>query len=197
MPREIPLSVRLYLRLRSTPLATTGWGLALSFFGFALTPAFMVHNKDAFGALLAVGIGCFVGSLALLLPIYAWFVGGKAIRLLREGAATQATFYGVNLAGTSVINTPVVVFEYQVEGKTYTVSSQAFGKSHLTIATNSVVFYDPMLPDKAVVLDDNIHFNESLGFFGCDMFCCLPPLSLASIVCGVIVAIVALVSRAI
>jgi hypothetical protein len=62
------------------------------------------------------------------------------------------------------------------------------------------VFYDPMQPDKSVVLDGlpiGIHLDEMTGQFWTNPLRCVFPLVMASIVCAEIVAIVVLAIKAI
>jgi len=197
MSREVPLLVRLYLRLWSTPSAMAGWGLATFLFVFALLAAAKVHDSTLYSAWFATGILSLIGMLALCFVVHAGFAAGKTIRLLQNGIATHAKFFGVNLAGTRIDSTIAVDFEYQVEGETYTVSTQAFSKSRLTINTSTLVFYDSMLPKQAVVLDNNIGFDETTGRYYIDPLHCALPLLLATVVVGAIVAIAVFVLSAI
>ena len=197
-PREVPLSVRLYLRLCNLPEMDVGWMIALGFFSICVFfPATMLHDNTKFGAWQAVGIFSFVGLLALCFPIYTWFVGSKAIRLLRNGIATEAKFYGVNLMVTTSMSD--IIFTYQVDEKTYMASKRATGKSRLTINTRKGVFYDPMYPEQSVVLDGlpkGIHFDEQTEQFDVYPLRLAFPLVAATIVCAEVIAIVVLVVRA-
>jgi len=157
----------------------------------------MVHDGRIFGAWLATGIFSGIGMFALCVPIRAWFVGTKAVRLLQNGTATRANFFGVNLPGPKrVPPPPVVEFTYQVEDKTYSVSTSVFDAFHLTIDTCKDVFYNPMQPEQSVVLPDAIHFDKQKGCFECSLPHYMPLLLTVTIICVEITAIIALVVRA-
>ena len=142
------------------------------------------------------------GVSGLCFPIYSWFAGGKAIQMLQYGTAVGARYLGKNPTGTSYNNRPVmkVNFEYQVAGETYTASAQALDTFRLTDAKQKVVFYDPMVPERSVVLDglpSGIHLDELTCRFWTNPLYCFFPLLAAAIVCGQIAAIVVLALRAI
>ena len=197
-PRTVPLSVRFYLGLSSTPDVRVGLFIAVVMFAVAILPATMVHDNRIFGAWLATWIFFGVGMCALCLPIRAWFVGKKAVRLLQTGTTAQAKFFGVNLPGTkgAAYPPPIVGFTYQVEDKTYSVSTYVFDASSLTTNTAKDVFYDPMRPEQSVVLPDAIHFDEQSGCFECSLLRYMPLLLAVSIICVEIVVIGVLAVRA-
>ena len=152
--------------------------------------------------LVFLGAGCLFGIIGLCFPIYSWFAGGKAIQMLQYGTAVGARYLGMNSTGVRVNDQSVmkVNFEYQVAGETYTASAQALNISRLTDAKHKVVFYDPVLPERSVVLDglpSGIHLDELTGRFWSSPLRCFLPLLAAAIVCGQIVAIVVLALRAI
>ena len=190
--RETPLSVRLYLRLCSTPEANIGWAFAIFGFGFALLAATVVHDNTKFGAGLAIGCGSVIGMFALYFPIRAWFIGGEMIRQIQDGIAIQATFHGVKLQDRKQ-NAATVDFEYQVNEKTYRVSTHIPGVYHLTTATCNVVFYDATQPEHAVALSHGINFDEQTERLAVNSFRWVSPLLSATIVCSEVVAVAVLV----
>ena len=156
----------------------------------------------ALGALIFFGAGTLFGIIGLCCPIYSWFVGGKAIRLLQDGIATGARFHGMVETGTRVNSQPImkVNFEYQVDGERYTASAHALDTSRLTNDKYKTVLYDPMKPDKSVVLDGlpkGVRLDEMTGRFWVNPMRVVFPLLAATIVSGQIVAIVVFVLRAI
>jgi len=153
-------------------------------------------------SLLFFGAGSLIGVFGLCFPIYSWFVGKKAIRLLREGTATKARHLATTPTNMRVNKQSVmkVNFEYQVDGETYTASATALDISRLTDSPCKVVLYDPMQPEKSIVLDGlpyGINIDELSGRFWVNPLRCMFPLLMATIVCSEIVAIVVLVIRAI
>ena len=190
--REVPLSVRLYLRLCSTPEANIGWACAIFGFGFALLAATVVHDNTKFGAGLAIGCGSVIGMFALYFPVRAWLVGGEMIRLMQDGIATQAAFHGVELHD-SVKNVVIVDFEYHVNEKPYRVSTHIPGVYHLSTATCNVVFYDATQPERAVALSHGINFDEQTERLAVNSLRWVSPLLSAAIVCSEVVAVAVLV----
>ena len=151
--------------------------------------------------LIFLGAGCVFGIGGLCFPIYSWFAGGKAVRLLQYGIAAGAEYLDMNPT-SRYDNNPLmkVDFEFQVAGEKYVTSAYALNTSRLTDAEHKIVFYDPMLPKRSVVLDglpSGIHFDEFSGRFWSSPLRCLLPLLAAAIVCGQIVAIVILALQAI
>jgi len=164
--------------------------------GLTMTPS------GALGALGFFGAGSLFGIIGLCFPMYSWFVGGKAIHLLHDGTATSARFVGMEATGVRVNKQPVmkVHFEYQVDGERYTASAHALDTSRLTDSKYKTVLYDPMQPEKSVVLDglpSGIHLDDLTGRFWVNPLRLALPLLAATIVSGQIVAIVVLVIRAI
>ena len=93
-----------------------------------------------------------------------------------------------------------VDFEYQVDGEMYTASAQALDVSRLTDTKVKAVLYDPMQPDRSVVLDglpQGIHLDELSGRFWVNPLCCVIPLLAAAIVGGEIIAILVMLILAI
>jgi len=169
--------------------------------GLGLSPA-----GGGFGVLMFVGMGLLFGVIGLCFPIYSWFVGGKAIHLLRDGTVTGARFLGMVATNTSVgskhNSKPImkVNFEYQVDGERYTASAYALDTSRLTNDKYKTVLYDPIKPDKSVVLDglpEGVRLDEMTGRFWVNPLCVVFPLLAATIVSGQIVAIVVFVIQAI
>ena len=196
MPRDIPFFVRLHLRLCSSPAGMIGLTFATTFYLFACIPATVVHDHRKFGAWLAVILFSLIGTVGLSLAIYAWFLGGKVIRLLKTGIPVQAKFYAVNLAGSKLDRAPVIDFEYQVEDKTYTVSTQTIGISRFTRDICQTVFYNPASPEQAVVLDNNIVFYETPERFDIvNQLRCMLALLAVAIICGAIITTAALIFR--
>ena len=196
-PRDLPVSVRLYLRLCSTVMPFFGWFFAGFGLMFALVAIAVSKPEEIAGALIFVAVGSLFGIVGLCFPVYSWISGDKAVRLLREGFAIRARHLTTDSTGMTVNDKPVmkVVFEYQVEGESYTVSAQALDVSRLTDAKDKVVLYDPTLPGRAVVLDGlprGIHLDELTGRFRVNPLRCVLPLMAATIVCGEIIAIVVL-----
>jgi len=155
-----------------------------------------------FDSVIFLGMGCLIGLIGISFLIYSWFAGGKAIRFLQEGEAAKARFLGMNPTGTLINKKPVMKanFEYQVEGSMYTASATALDTSRLTDAPCEVVFYDPMQPDKSIVMDGlprGIYFDELMGQFGANPLHCVFPFLAAAVVCCEIAAIVLFVVRAI
>ena len=197
-PREIPLSVQLSL-LSNIPEWIVGWGVSLCFFTLAFFPAVLLHDNSKYGAWFATCTFSIVGTLALCLAIYAWFINRKAVGLLRHGNMTQGKFFGVN-PGTKGVNRILVEFSYQIDDKIYIVSTPLSGTSRFTIDTCKDVFYDPMQPEQSVVLyglPDGVHFDEQAGRFWVHPLRYIPFLVIASIVCCEIVALAVLVIHAI
>ena len=152
--------------------------------------------------LVFLGAGALFGVIGLCFPIYSWFVGGRQAYILRYGIATGARFVDMNPTTTRVNKQPVmkVNFEFQVDGERYMASAYALDTSRLTNSKNKVIFYDPMRPDKSVVLDGlprGIHLDEQTGWFQTNPLRCVLPLLAATVVCGQIVAIVVLAILAI
>lgn len=152
--------------------------------------------------LIFIGAGSLFGIIGLCFPICSWFSGGKAAQLLRGGDTTKARFLGMNSTNMQVNGRSVmkVDFEYQVNGETYTASARALETSRLTDADCQVVFYDPMQPDKSVVLNglpQGIRLDEMTGRFWVNPLRCVIPLLAAAVVCGEIIAIVVMVVLAI
>ena len=148
------------------------------------------------------GAGCLFSTIGLCFPIYSWFTGGKTIHILREGTAIGARYKDTTPTNMSVNKQPVmnVNFEYQVDGEKYTASATALDTSRPTDTKIKVILYDPMQPNKSVVLDGlprGIHLDELTGQFRTNPLRCLLPLLAATIVGGQIVAIVVLALRAI
>ena len=120
------------------------------------------------------------------------------IRLLKIGTPIRAKFYAVNLAGSKFDKAPVIDFEYQVEDKTYTVSTQTLGISRFTRDSCQTVFYNPASPEQAVVLDNNIIFYETPErFHVVSQLRCMLALLAVAIICGAIITTVALIIRVI
>ena len=197
MSRKIPISVRLSLRLTATHEAEVGWGFAICGFLLALIAATVVHDNTIHGAWLAIGCGSLIGMFALYFPVYAWFIGGKKIRLLQNGAVTQARFHSVTLPGRRDINASIVDFEYQVDGKAYTASTYLSGAVCLTVTTCNAVFYDPLQPEQAAALPYDTDFDEQTERFGVHSLRWIWPLLKAIVVCGEVIAILVLVIHAI
>ncbi|MCL2120483.1 MAG: hypothetical protein FWH27_18880 [Planctomycetaceae bacterium] len=193
----MPISVRLSLRLTATPEANVGWVFAILGFSLALLAATVVHDNTKHGAWLAMGCGSLIGMFALYFPVHAWFVGGKKIQLLQNGTVTQAKFHSVTLSERRDINTPIVDFEYQVDGKAYTASTYLSGATRLTVTTCNAVFYDPLQPEQAAVLPCGTDFDEQTGRFGVCSLRWIGPLLRAIVVCGEVIAILVLVIHAI
>jgi len=194
VPRSLPFSVQLHLRLCSP---TFGWLLAGGGFLFALVATvFAGGSGDDIGvALVPMIAGALCGAIGLYFPIYAWFTAGKTIRLLRNGTATKAKFLGLDSADAKVGGSPMMKmnFEYQVDGETYPVSTKALDTSHLTDTKSTVVFYDPMSPDRSVVLEtlpQGIRLDELTGRFRTNPLRFAFPILAATVVCGEIVMIV-------
>ena len=135
------------------------------------------------------------------MPIYAWFTGGKAIRLFQDGTATGARYLDMNPTSTQVNNRYVmkIDFEYQVADRFYTASAYALDTSRLTDGKSKIVFYDPTEPEKSVVLEgySGIQFDEVLGQFWTNPIRCALPLLAAGIVGAEIVAVIVFALRAI
>jgi len=69
----------------------------------------------------------------------------------------------------------------------------------LTINTRKVAFYDPILPERSVLLDglpNGIHFDEQTERFNVNSLHLVFPLAAASIVCAEMIAIITQVVRA-
>ena len=149
------------------------------------------------GPLVFFGIGLLFAAIGLCFPIYSWFAGGKAIRLLQDGTATGARFLACNPTGMSVNDQAVmkVDFEYQVDGQAYTTSAQALDTSRLTDKMSKVVLYDPVQPARSVVLEglpSGLELDEWSGRFSVSPRHCMLPLLGATIVGGQFIAIIVL-----
>jgi hypothetical protein len=201
VPRDLSLSVRLYLRMCSTVMPLFGWffagfGLAFALFAIASSgPEDIEQNWD--GVLIFIAFGSLFGIIGLCFPAYSWFTGGKAIRLLQYGTAIQARHLATSPTSMTVNDKPVmkVDFEYLVGSETYTASARALDVSRLTNAKCKVVIYDPMQPGRSIVLDGlphGIQFDEWTGRFRVNPLCCVLPLLAATIVFGEIIAIIVL-----
>jgi len=159
-------------------------------------------NADVGIASLFVILGFFCGSIALYnFPIYSWFTGGKAIRVLEHGTPTIAKYVGKGSTGIQVMGRTVmeVDFEYQVDEEKYIASARASDLSRLTDTQSKVVLYDTTEPVQSVVLDGlphGIYFDELTGQFLTNPLRCALPLLMATFVSGEIIAIILLVIRA-
>jgi len=158
-------------------------------------------NADVGIASLFVLLGLFFGSIVLYkFPIYSWFAGGQAIRILERGTPTSAKYVGKSLI--SIVNNQIVMeieFEYQVDDEKYTASARVLETSRLTDTKYTVVLYDTMEPMQSVVLDGlphGIYFDELTGQFLTNPLRCALPLLMATFVSGEIIAIILLVIRA-
>ena len=152
--------------------------------------------------LMFFGAGMLFGGIGICFPIYSWFAGGKAIQLLRDGTTIGARFLDMKPTGTVVNGRTLmnVRFEYQVDGEKYTVSAYALDTSRLTDTPCKAVLYDPMQPERAIVLDGlqhKVQFDELACRFWVNPLSLTLPLLAATIVGGQIVAIVVLAIRAI
>lgn len=149
-----------------------------------------------------VGLGLLFGGIGLYyFPIYSWFAGSKAIRLLEYGTATNAKYVGKTPTGIQIHDRQVmkVDFEYSVDENSYMVSARAYNLSRLTDTKNKVVFYDPMQPEQAIVFDGlprGIYLDEGMEQFRVNPMHCAPPFLAATFVCGEIIAIIILTVRA-
>jgi len=180
-------------------------------------------STGALFVLLFGGIGMLFGVIGLCVLTYIWFAGGKKIHFLRDGTAIGARFFnreptiyrvgggsgrvggrrgrvssrhGIN-EGQPVMK---VNFEYQVDGERHTASAYALDTSRLTDTKYTTVLYDPMQPEKSVVLDglpSGVHIEDLTGYFWVNPMRLVLPLLAATTVCGQIVAIVVFVLRAI
>jgi len=164
--------------------------------GLTLTPCGLLI------VLIFGGFGMLFGVVGLGFPIHSWFAGGKTIYLLHEGTAIGARFLDMNPTNAKVNDRPVmqVNFEYQVDGEEYTASAYALDTSRLTDTHYKMVLYDPMQPERSVVLDglpSGVHIEDLTGRFWVNPLRLVLPLLAATIVCGQIIAIVVLVIRAI
>jgi len=174
-------------RVQGLTMTTTGWLFSLAFLGA--------------GMLFGVG--------GLCIPIYSWFAGGKAICLLRNGTAIGAKFIGMVETGYAVGGNrggrdgqPVMKanFAYQVSGERYTASAYALDTSRLTDCPYKTVLYDPVKPERSVVLDglpEGVRIDELTGRFWVNPMRLVLPLLAAIIVSGQIIAIIVLAIRAI
>lgn len=154
--------------------------------GLTLTHGGVVQSWLLFCWVFGVG----VGGLGLLANV--WSEGGKAIRVLQYGLPVHAKYVGMKTEGSGEIS---IDFEYQVSGKTYTVSAQAKDTSRLTDTEYKEVFYDPEQPDRSVVWDGlphNIYYNKATGQFWIDPKRLILPLAAVVIVGCEIVAILLL-----
>ena len=222
-PRDIPLSVRLDLRFCPPNLMSAGRGWFLSVMGFAF--ALIVSSVTELDDLVPRNWGdiagevglphvfwgcCLFGVIGLYSPIKGLFVGGKAVWLLQYGHAVIARYSGMEPTGMSIHrrgserDTLImnVNFEYQVSGNNYAASVQALETDTFrwTETKTKIVFYDPMRPDKSVVLDGvpgGIQIDELTGRFQTNPLNYALQLLAATIVLVQIVAIVVLVIRAI
>jgi len=200
-PREIPLSLRLYLRMCAMD-AQVGWLTAVFGFAFVIAGLIMLDLFGMIAMLMFGGLGLLFAIVGLCLPYYAWFVHGpKMLHCLQDGIAAKArhlaTFpTGKTFAGRKSVHKEMQIdFEYQVDGQQYMASVQGVGHelSRLTDAPCKVVFYDPTEPKQSMLLDKmplDIYFDELTGRFGVQPVRLVPALLMAAIVCGEIVAIV-------
>ena len=202
VPREIPFSLRLYLRqyLEDSPLALFGWliaGVGFLFIGIGII------IPDNIGRLGFIGLSSPFAVVGVWLAFYAWFVGGiKTIHFLQNGIATKARHLTTFPTGKQSDDTPEmqVDFEYQADGKKYTVSEKGFDVSRLTNAPCKVIFYDPVEPKQTMLLDKlplSVYFDELTGRFGVNPLRLVPAFLAATIVCGEIITIVVMVILAI
>jgi len=146
-------------------------------------------------------MGTLFGVIGLCFSIYTWFAGGKAIPLLYDGTATVARFCGIEATSTRIKNRTVmkVNFEYQVDGEEYTASAYALDTSRLTDTNYKTVLYDPMLPERSVVLDglpEGVYIEDLTGRFWVNPLHLVIPLLAATIVFGEIIAVAVFVIRA-
>jgi len=196
-PREVPLSLRLYLRLYSgdSPVALIGWLIAG--FGFAFTTVGLAI-PDLLGKLIFIGLSLPFGVAGLYLVFYVWFISGpKVIHFVQNGTATKTRHFATWPTGKKNEDQPEmqVDFEYQVDGQKYTASAQGYDISRLTDTPCKVVLYDPIEPMQSILLDTlprGIYFDEWTGQFRVNPLWCVPSLLAAIFVCGEIVAMVML-----
>ena len=195
VPRDLSLAVRLYLRLCSFFLPLLGWIFAGVGFAIILGAVSQFGKEDIGGILAFSGFGLVfvVGGLGFV--IYSWLTGGKSIRLLQNGVATQAKRFATNPTCMTVNSKRVIKvdFQYQVEGKTYTASARAVDISRLTDTKYKVVLYDPLQPSRSIVLDGlprGIRFDEWTNQFRVNPLRFVLPLLAATIVAGEVIAII-------
>ena len=200
VPREIPLTLRLYLRQYSedSPFALFGWliagGLGFSFIGVGV----IVPDMPIMVRLMCIGMSSPFAIVGLWLVFYAWFVGGiKTIRFLQDGIATKVRLLTTFPTGKQSDNTPQmqIDFEYQVDGTKYKVSLTGFDISRLTDSPCKVVFYDPVEPQQSMLLDQlprGIYFDELTERFRVNPLRVIPAFFMAAFVCGEIVTIIVL-----
>ena len=209
-PREVPLSVRLCLRLRCTTVPLWGWFVTGFFFVFPLLWLLDENEMKKFAAMpvqqVLGGMWLLCGSIGFYyFQIRTWRAGNKAIRLLQHGIVVGAKYAGKKSGRFRWANSDNEVeirFKYRVEGKMYGVSAYAFESdiSRLTSEKNKMVLYDPMEPNQSVVWDGlprGLCFNKLSGRFWINPLRYALPLLAATIVCGEIISIIVLAIRAI
>ena len=203
VPREIPLSLHLYLRqyAEDSPHAMVGWIVAgFGLFVIIVGVAVPVKAPEIWiPKLMFIGVSLPFVMIGLYLVFCTWFVSGpKMIRFLQEGIATEARHLATFATGkTDEESVEIQVdFEYQVDGKIYHVSAKRYDDvSRLTDALCKVVFYDPAEPKQSMLLDDmprGIHFDELMGRFCVNPLRCVPAFVAGAVVCGEIVVLVVL-----
>ena len=203
VPREIPLVLRLYLRQYSVDTEWAFWGLCIIGFVLAImSPPFIISNPSTTTVKLVwIGLASPFLIIGIWMVIKAWYIDGpKMIHMLQHGIATKALHLTTFLTGETVSDDKNVMemqidFEYQVDGQRYKVSTTGYDLSRLTDAPSKVVFYDPMEPQRAMLLDKfprGIRFDELTGRFSTNPLNCLPAFLAAAFVCAEIAVIVAL-----
>jgi len=198
-PREVSLSLRLYLRQYwgDSPIAPVGWFIAGCGFAFAIA-GLAVPDPPIIVKIMFIGMGLLFGFVGLYCSFYAWFISGpKMIRFLHNGTATKARHLATFPTGKKNEDQPEmqVDFEYQADGQKHTASAQGYDISHLTDTLYKVVLYDPLEPKQSMLLDSfprGIYFDEWTGRFQVNPLRCVPPLLAAIVVCGEIVAMIVL-----
>ena len=197
VPREIPFWLRLYLRQHSEDSPHALWGFIIAaVFGLAFVIMGVCIPHSMGWAFILGGLPFTI--IGIWMVRKAWYIDGpKMIRMLQHGTATKARHLVTKPTGrTSKEHVEMQIdFEYQVEGQQYKISATSYDISRLTDAPSKVVFYDPMEPQRAMLLDKfprGIRFDELTGRFSTNPLNCLPAFLAAAFVCAEIAVIVAL-----
>ncbi|MCL2709252.1 MAG: hypothetical protein FWE95_00090 [Planctomycetaceae bacterium] len=202
-PREIPLSLRVYLRQYSADVPYMLWGSVVAAFGFMFTLVGVSIPSEVaplIAKLMFIGLSLPFGIVGLYIVFSAWYVGGpKMIRFLQDGIATKARHFATKPTGkidSDLRGNQAEMqfdFEYQVDDKKHKFSVYGFDMSRWTDSPCKVVFYDPLEPSQSMLLDQfplGVYFDELTGRFGVNPLRLVPAFLMAGIVCAEIAAIV-------
>jgi hypothetical protein len=95
--------------------------------------------------------------LGLLMALYPFIQGLKALPLLKEGILTQAQLHHEERTGSRINDRPVYLmkfaFQARHDGRIYEVSTRTHEPERLRDQQDEAVLYDPQNPAQAILLD--------------------------------------------